>query len=396
MKNFPRVALFADTFYETNGAANVIRRLREFAAERGRPFLCVYGGSETRFDNSGNASTLELKRGRLSFPIDGELKYDPFLWRYKKLVAKTLDEFQPDIIHVTGLNDVSQLGFYFAHFQSIPAVASWHTNTHEYAARRFLSCLPPLPSKLKNNLNRTIERTVLRGLMKLYFLAQMQLAPNEELVETIRKMTRRPTFLMSRGVDTELFAPAKRRRCLREKELVLGYVGRLRPEKNVRLLADVERALQAANIENYKFLIVGEGGEDEWLRKNLLRVELAGVLRGEALARAYADMDLFVFPSLTDAFGNVVLEAMASGVPAIVMPQGGPKYLIEHRRSGFIAEDERDFIDAVTDFVKKRRTPPGMRDAARSTACKRSWQSVFEQVYQNYRAGMTFDKSVRV
>lgn len=395
MNDFPRVALFADTFYETNGAANVIRRLRDFAEEHDRPFLCVRAGSETRYEENKNAATLELKRGRCSFSLDAELKYDPFLWRYKNLVGKTLDEFKPDVIHVTGLNDVSQLGFYFTHFRSIPAVASWHTNAHEYAARRALGWFPSfVPAKLKAGVSRAIEKTVFEGLMKLYFLAQMQLAPNEELVETIRQKTRRPSFLMSRGVDTDLFTPAKRRRD--DNRFVLGYVGRLQPEKNVRFLAEVDRALREAQAENYKFLIIGEGGEARWLEKNLASVELTGVLHGEELARRYAEMDLLVFPSRTDAFGNVVLEAMAAGVPAVVMPEGGPKFLIRQRRSGYVAADERDFIAAVTRFVKLGKTPGKMRAAARAAACSRSWNRVFEQVFQNYSAAAKLDKNIRL
>jgi len=389
--------LFADTFYETNGAANVIRRLNDFAAEHGYPFLCIRAGEKTRRDSAAKCQFLELKRSKCSLPVDGELKFDPLLWRYKNLVAETLDDFAPDIIHLTGLNDISQLGFYFAHFRRIPAVASWHTNTHEYAARRFLKLLPGFtPAKLKNSMNCAIEKTVFRGLMKLYFLAQMQLAPNEELVEQIQKFTRRPTFLMSRGVDTDFFAPSKRRRAKdSENVFVLGYVGRLRPEKNVRLLAEIDRALQAENEKNYKFVIVGEGDESSWLKKNLTRAELTGVLRGEALAQAYADMDLLVFPSLTDAFGNVVLEAMASGVPAVVMPQGGPKFLIEQKRSGFIASDESDFISQIVSIVKNRNLSAEIREAARIAACSRSWQSVFEQVYKNYRDAARFDKNIR-
>lgn len=394
MKNLPRIALFADTFYETNGAANVIRRLREFAIKNKYPFLCVCAGVKTRFEQNGSSAMLELKRSKISFPIDGSLKYDPFFWRYKNLVKKSLDDFKPDVIHLTGLNDVSQIGFYFAHFSKLPAVASWHTNTHEYAARRLIGLMPWLPLKLKNNLNKTIERGVLRGLMKLHFLAQMQLAPNEELVKMIQKMTRRPTFLMSRGVDTELFNPSKRRRS--KDDFVLGYVGRLRPEKNVRFLFEVDRALQKAKLENYKFLIVGEGSDGDWLQKNLSKAELTGVLHGEELARAYAGMDLFVFPSDTDAFGNVVLEAMAAGVPAVVMPDNGPKFLIEQHRNGYVARDKQDFIRAVVNFVKNRQMPTEMRESARASACLRSWQSVFEQVYNYYRVGMTFDKNVRV
>jgi len=125
---------------------------------------------------------------------------------------------------------------------------------------------------------------------------------------------------MPRGVDAELFHPAKRTRDLEDTVRVLGFVGRLSVEKNIGLLAEIEHAL---NQNKEKFLIVGHGGDEAWLRERMPRAEFTGVLRGEELSRAYANMDLFVFPSHTDTFGNVVLEALASGVPAIVTPTEG-------------------------------------------------------------------------
>ncbi len=113
MLEIPRVALFAETFHEVNGAANVLRRLTEFARENQYPFLCIRSGEKTRVWNEGNLKILELKRGTASIKLDTELKYDPFLWRYKNLIKNTLKDFQPDVLHLTGFSDVSQLGFYF-------------------------------------------------------------------------------------------------------------------------------------------------------------------------------------------------------------------------------------------------------------------------------------------
>ena len=95
---------------------------------------------------------------------------------------------------------------------------------------------------------------------------------------------------------------------------------------------------------------MGHGGEEAWLRERLPRAEFTGVLHGEALAAAYADMDLFVFPSHTDTFGNVVLEALASGVPAIVTPDGGPKTIVRDGETGRIVRDE-DFTAAIAGIL---------------------------------------------
>src|SRR5262249_35119417 len=151
------------------------------------------------------------------------------------------------------------------------------------------------------------------------------LAPNAEWKQTIEARTKKPTFVMTRGVDTTVFTPARRKR---DDALVnIGYVGRLSTEKNVRALGRLQDALWSAGIVNTRFTIVGDGCEREWLRTRLPGAEFTGVLRGERLADAYANFDLFVFPSETETVGNVVLEAMASGVPVVAMARGGTRFV---------------------------------------------------------------------
>lgn len=395
MIEIPRVVLFADTYQEINGAANFLRRLVAFAKENDYPFLCVRSGTETKVFDEGSVRFLDLKRGRASVPLDGDLKYDPFLWKNRALVKQTVKEFKPDVIHLTGLNDISQFGFVHAHFMHIPAVATWHTNTHEYAAERLLSLTPWLPEKVQKTVGRIVERTTMFGLMKLYFAAQMQLAPNEDLVDEIRRMTNRPSFLLRRGVDIDSLSPAKRTRLDDDREFVIGFVGRLRAEKNVRALAKVDAALQKAGVSNYRFLIVGGGDEKPWLEKNLRYAEFAGEIRGEQVAEAFANMDLFVFPSLTDAFANVVLEAMSSGVPAIAFPVGGPKFLIENNVSGFVSDSELQLADKVVEIVKSPQILRPMREAARRFAEEHSWSAIFQKTYEYYRICASYEKKVR-
>ena len=109
-----------------------------------------------------------------------------------------------------------------------------------------------------------------------------------------------------------------------------------------------------------------------------------GVLRGERLAEVYANLDLFVFPSHTDTFGNVVLEALASGVPAVVTSHGGPKYLIEPGVTGFVADSDWAFVQAVNALMTDKDLLQKMRVEARTYACAQSWDTVFEQVMKAY------------
>src|SRR5262249_6193107 len=189
-----------------------------------------------------------------------------------------------------------------------------------------------LPNAWRDTLARFAERQSLRLAMRFYRLGRALLAPTEELRDLLARETGRPARLMRRGVDTSLFSPTKRWRS--DGAFLIGYVGRLTPEKNVRLLAELEQGLIEAGASDFRFLIVGEGGERAWLERRLRRAEFTGVLRGEALARAYASLDLFVFPSQTDTFGNVVLEAQASGVPCLVSSRGGPKSVIQTIQTG--------------------------------------------------------------
>jgi glycosyltransferase involved in cell wall biosynthesis len=160
-------------------------------------------------------------------------------------------------------------------------------------------------------------------------------------------------------------------------------VGRLSVEKNIALLVEVERELERMGVENFRFLIVGHGGDEAWLRERLQRAEFTGVLRGEELSAAYANMDLFVFPSHTDTFGNAVLEALASGVPAIVTPDGGPCTIVRDGETGRVAVDE-EFASAIAAILADPAKHAQMRRAARAYAEKASWDSVFEGVYAAY------------
>ena len=121
------------------------------------------------------------------------------------------------------------------------------------------------------------------------------------------------------------------------------------------------------------------------LEANLRHAEFPGVVKGELLAQAYANMDLFVFPSHTDTFGNVILEALASGAPPIVTTGGGPKYLVRHGVTGMVNENDEAFIENVSRLMSDPSLHQRMRQAAREDARNYSWDAVFERLYEQYR-----------
>jgi glycosyltransferase involved in cell wall biosynthesis len=380
----PRVALFCDTFHEVNGAALTCRQLVAFARRRGYPLFNVRGGPATRVFENGSITVHELRRSPCSLDLGADLKADPFLLRYRSRVRESLRRFQPEVIHFISLGDCGTLAALLAREMRVPTVASWHTNVHEFAAWRLRSMLPFIPAGWRDGLSGAVERQVLSLTLRFYGTSRLIFAPNPELIGMLEQGTARTVLPMHRGIDLDLYNPAKRRR--NDDAFVMGYVGRLASEKNVRFLARLEQGLLARGRTNFRFLVVGPGAEREWLEANLRHAEFPGVLKGEALAEAYANMDLFVFPSHTDTFGNVILEALASGTPPIVTAGGGPKYLVRHGVTGMIGESDEAFIDNVAQLIGDLPRHQAMRQAARGEAHKYSWDAVFERIYEQYRS----------
>jgi glycosyltransferase involved in cell wall biosynthesis len=383
----PRVAYFPDTFYEINGVAHTSRHFQAFAQRRGLPFFCLHPGkreSGIREQQQGELTTLEIPRGSaLSFRLEKDLTFDPAFVRHKNFLAERLRVFRPDIIHITGPSEPGILGAWLAKNLNVPLVASWHTNLHEYAAQRATWLLRVLPRSKIPAAKTRIEHATLLACARFYRLAEALFAPNIDLCRLLEQFTGRHCALMPRGVDTLAFSPEHRDRGDTLEPFVLGFCGRLSIEKNVFLLARIRTELLARGITNFRFLIVGHGKEESWLRQNLPNAEFTGVLRGHDLARAYANMDLFVFPSHTDTFGNVVLEALASGVPAVVTPDGGPRYIVREGETGSIATDDQ-FSAAIATLIRDPELHSRMRLAARIYAQSASWDSVFEGVYNTY------------
>lgn len=362
------------------------RRLTDYAKRNNFPFLCVHAGPETARVEDGSTIHFSLKRSPFRFALDEDLAYDPLFQRYQGKVRRMLEEFKPDVIHITGLNDVSIVGAYLAWRMDIPMIGSWHTNIHEFAASRIERSLKFLPTKPVAKLASFAERKIKAGSMLYYKMPKVNLSPNSELVEELARRTGRVSHLMGRGVDSEYFSPSKR--TASDGIFRLGFVGRLRAEKNVRVLVDVEKAFIDAGIEDFEFLIVGEGSERQFLEENMKKAVFTGFLDGEKLAEAYANMDLFVFPSETDAFGNVAQEANASGVPAIVSSKGGPKYVIREGTSGWVAQTDEEYSKLALELYRDRSKLAKMKADSRNVAESSSWDSIFRGVYDAYQEAL--------
>lgn len=380
----PRVAFFTDSYHEANGVALTSRQFAGHARSHYYPFFSVHAGPKDEHWKRGTFETYEISHSNALLNLEHDLRFDLKFWRHRQGLRRALAAFRPDLVHVTGPGHLGLLGVMVAKDLKVPLVASWHTNVHEFGARRFRKVFGRLPGS--NLASRMIERGALDLVLHFYNYARMCFAPNPELVALLKTKTRKPTFLMERGIDADLFSPAHRPDG--ERPFTIGYIGRLSAEKNVRLFAAIDAELRQAGVSNYRYLIVGEGSERAWLRENLPGAELPGLLRGEDLSRAYASMDAFVFPSETDTFGNVILEAMASGVPVVVSAHGGPKFLVRPGETGYIAQDSAAYGHAIAALIRNPSLLASMRATARASARQRSWNAVFEGIYSRYREAL--------
>jgi glycosyltransferase involved in cell wall biosynthesis len=252
--------------------------------------------------DGGPVRTLELPRSGFSFPVEKDLRFDLAYGRHLPRIFADTRSFRPDIVHITRPTELGFIGAWIAHRLHVSLVAFWHTNVHQYAATRSAWFTRLLASAAR--VARQIESSALWASTLFYKQARLLFAPNAELCAMLTRATGRRCSLMTRGVDTAAFSPANRDRPESDTDFVLGYVGRLSVEKNVALLAAIEQQLRHQGRERFRSVIVGHGREQEGLRMRLARAEFTGVLRGVELARAYANMDAFVFPSHTDTFGK--------------------------------------------------------------------------------------------
>jgi len=379
-----RIAFFPDGFNEVDGVANTSRHFEAFATSHALEFLTVHAGPRRQTVTSGSVTRVELPRGPLTIPLDRTHRHDLAFWRHYREVSDLVRDFAPDVVQITGPGDVGMLGALVAHKLRVPLAANWQTNLHLYARTRLSTALRFMPQSLSAWSASTAERWTLRAATRFYKIPQLLFAPNLEMINLLEERTGKPCFLMEHSVDTAVFNP--RFRGSEQGPFTFGYVGRLTTEKNVRVLAQIEHALRERGHRDFRFVVVGDGAERKWLRKHMPQAEFTGILTGQDLSRAFANMDLFVFPSETDTFGLVVLEAMASGVPAMVSSGGGPKDTVQPGKTGYVARTLDEFVAFAECALRQPQRLAPMRVAARHYALSTSWDRGFEKMCAAYEA----------
>ncbi len=381
-KNSPRVAFFPCVYHEIDGVAKTSREFEAFAQRHEIPFFMVHAGRQDEINTAGSVTRLQLPRSPVRFPLDRAHDYDLLFLRHFRKLEAMLRDFRPDLVQITGPSDVGTLGAYVAWKMGIPLAASWQTNLHQYARRRMAAAVSFLPEGVANKIADAAECWSFRASARFYKIPRLLFAPNQEMVRVLEAATGKPCYLMSHAVNTSAFRPDIRNR--QDGPFQIGYVGRLTPEKNVHMLARLEQALLDLGHRDFRFVIVGEGAEGEWLRNHMRQVEFTGVLTGERLSRTFANFDVLAFPSETDTFGLVVLEALASGVPAVVTDRGGPQYTVRQGHSGYVASNFEEFVSCIAKLMSEPELRSSLGSAARAQALTTSWDRIFEGMYEAY------------
>jgi phosphatidylinositol alpha 1,6-mannosyltransferase len=311
--------------------------------------------------------------GYVRFPLYPDYRISlPFSAR----VWRQLTSDPPDLIHLVSPTPLAYRAQRLARRFGVPVVASFHTH--------FVSYFRHYGVRRLENLGWRLLRRFYAGCARVY-------APSASIERELRFHDIGPVELWSRGVDLERFSPAHRDASVRASVAgggdapILLLVSRLVREKDLADLVGVERFLRSHGVA-FRLVLVGEGPMRDELRKELPNAHFTGQQSGADLSIWFASADVFVFPSTTETLGNVVLEALASGLPAVVVDRGGPQDLVSHGENGFVAR--ANDITSIGEYVRllledeqlRRRMSAQARDSA---AC-RDWESINRGLLDSY------------
>jgi glycosyltransferase involved in cell wall biosynthesis len=374
-----RIAIVTENFLpKLDGVTRTLAMLLEYLHAHGHRVLVL--GPESGMEKYAGAQVVGT--AGVPLPFYPELRFNFF----RPLFVRRLKEFDPDVVHLVDPVILGAAGLVAARLLSKPLISSYHTNLAMYCQHfGFAPFSEPMWQY-----NRLIHNH-----------CNLTYCPSPSTARMLQAQAFQHVRIWPRGVDTTLFYPGQRsealRSCwLREREqpegkVVLLYVGRVSWEKNLRLLVQSFRKL---NHRHCHLVIVGDGPAAGEMRQELagLPVTYTGYLRGESLARAYASADIFAFPSRTETFGQVVLEAMASGLPVVGLDSEGVCDLVIDGRTGFLDIQRSDEEEQATGYrerlnrlIQDSMLRQRMGQTALSEAQQRSWEAAMDCLMQGYQ-----------
>ena len=364
-------AWFTDTLEDVNGVATTIRTMAAAGAAAGKELIVVTSRSELQIDDIpiknfrpiGEFELPEYELQKLSFPPILQMLDYIQRERFTEIIIST-----PGPVGLTALLAAKML--------NLQTSGIYHTDFPQYI--RILTE------------DSFLESVAWRYMHWFYGQLDTVFVNSEEYRQSWINRGLDPAKLkiFPRGLDTKLFHPMRRDPAFFEKfgarngQIRLLYVGRVSREKDLDVLATAYRRLRDEGL-SIQLFVVGHGPYSQAFSESLPEAFFTGYLTGKELATAYASADIFVFPSTTDTFGNVIIEAQASGVPVIVSDSGGPKELVEHNENGLITKshDVDDFTRAIRTLIVDPQLRERMGALARQSVIDRTWPDAFRKFW---------------
>jgi glycosyltransferase involved in cell wall biosynthesis len=371
-----RVALVTETYPpEINGVAMTLGRLVEGLRARDHPVQLIRP-RQGREPQPSAADTLEQVL-RPGFPMPRYAGLNMGL-PAKRLLTRLWSKRQPDVVHIATEGPLGWSALGAARTLRLPVVSGFHTNFHSYTGHYGFAWLnKPIHAYLRKFHNQT----------------HLTLVPTGGLRQELLGAGFRNIEVLGRGVDTMLFSPVRRAAGLRREwgmtpgGLAVAYVGRIAPEKNLRLLIEAFEAIESIR-PDARLILVGDGPELAALKAAQPRFVYRGARLGEDLAAHYASADIFLFPSLTETFGNSLTEAMASGLACVAYDYAAAAERLRHGENGLKAtrDDAQGFVAQARWLALHPEALGRLGGAARQSALDWSWEQVharLETLYLN-------------
>lgn len=373
-----RLALVTETFPpEVNGVAMTLGNLVKGLLARGHAAQIVRPRQAREESQAQRAGFDEVLAKGIPIPNYPDLRFGLLsenrliqLWRQKR----------PDIVHVATEGPLGWSAVTAARKLQLPVISSFHTNFHQYSRHYGMGLLKvPIKAYLKKLHNRTLATLV----------------PTQDVARMLVRHGYRNVSVLSRGVAIEQFTPAMRSTALRanwgatDTDVVVLHVGRLAKEKNVSVVLSAFAAIQA-RLPAAKLVFVGDGPLRKSLQEACPQALFTGIRTGSELAAHYASSDMFLFPSLTDTFGNVVPEALASGLAVLSYGVAAAANLITDGRNGALVQpgEEVDFINAAVALAVDSEKRLALRQEAPSSVAHMSWMAVADSFITTLRSVM--------
>ena len=363
-----RIAVVTETYPpEINGVSMTISRMVAGLQQRQHQIQLIRP-RQNRHDNAASEPNFEevLQRG-VSIPRYDSLKMG---LPAKQALLRLWSLKRPDIVHLVTEGPLGWSALSAAVKLKIPCSSDFHTNFHSYSKHYGIGWL---------------KRPIVAYLRKFHNRTQSTLVPTASMRDDLEQHGYRNLRVVSRGVDTRLFHPGRRSAALRQQwgvgpqQPVAMYVGRLAPEKNLPVVLQAFSAMQSVCPEA-RLVLVGDGPARASLQAGNPALIFAGMRVGVDLAMYYASGDIFLFPSTTETFGNVTVEAMASGLAVVAYDYAAAAEHIQHGKNGLLAafDNPREFASLATNLINARERIAQMGRRARETAERIDWEYVHD------------------